>query len=130
MKPRKVTYVVFVTGTLLSAMLLFTAIHLTDPVIMKYQTAISRICASHSQLETEADALAAFPQLSTAKEKIETLKELRCELQRMETSAAYADEAQRGKEIQASRERAKLLVQEINALLLEVEKHQALAQRL
>ena len=130
MKIQKVTYVVFVTATLLSATLLSTALYLTDPLVLKYKAAVGQVCASHQHLETEADALTACPQLSLIKDKIEDLQEIRCEVLRLEKSIASGDEAQRGQEIQARKKSAKHLEQDINRLLMEIEQQHQLAQRL
>lgn len=127
MKPRKITYVVFVTTTLLSAILLFTAIHLTDPLVLKYRATISEICSSHAQLESESDVLAAFPKLSLAKDKLSALKAIRCQLQRIEASPVSSDEVQRSSQMSHCKQSAQLLVQEITQLIQEVEKTRKLA---
>lgn len=130
MKPRKITYVVFVTTTLLSAILLFTAIHLTDPLVLKYKATISEICSNHAQLESEADVLAAFPKLSLAKDKLSALKSIRCQLQRIEASPISSDEGQRTNQMSHCKQRAQLLVQEITQLIQEVEQTRKLAYSL
>lgn len=130
MKPGKITYVVFVTATLLSAILLFMAIHLTDPLVMKYRATVSTICAGDSSLENEADVLAAYPELSMAKDKIQSLKSIRCQLQRMEASSSNASEVQRSKEMAHCKKRVGLLIEEINQLIQQAEVKTQLAQRL
>lgn len=130
MKTGKITYVVFVTATLLSAVLLFMAIHLTDPLLLKYRATVSTICAGDQSLENEADVLAAYPELSQAKDKIQALKQVRCQLQRMETSPSHSNEIQRGKEMNLCKERVAHLIKEINQLLMQVELKNQLAQQL
>lgn len=130
MKIQKVTYVVFVTATLMSAILLSIALHLTDPLVLKYEAKVNQLCASSPYLDTEADVLAACPRLSIIKDKITTLKGIRCDLRRLETNVAVMDEARRGQEIKAQKYKAQLLEQEIVSLLQEVEHDHALAQRL
>lgn len=130
MKTGKITYVVFVTATLLSAILLFMAIHLTDPLVLQYRSTVSTICAGDQSLENEADVLAAYPELSQAKDKIQALKQIRCQLQRLEGSSANSNEIQRGKEMNLCKQRAAHLVKEINQLLLQVEMKTQLAQQL
>ncbi|MBX2873001.1 MAG: hypothetical protein KTR30_12895 [Saprospiraceae bacterium] len=129
MKTKKITYVVFVTATLLSAILLFVAIHLTDPLVLKYRATVSSICAGDSTLENEADVLAAYPELSSVKDKIQALKQIRCQLQQMETSPTESYQAKQGREISHCKKRVARLVQEINQLILEVEQRTQLAQR-
>ena len=130
MKTKKITYVVFVTATLLSAILLFMAIHLTDPLVLKYRATISTICAGHSTLDNEADVLAAYPELSKAKDKIQSLKLIRCQLQRMEGSTSNTNEILRTKEMRHCKKRVALLIEEINHLIQQVEAKTQLAQRL
>ena len=130
MKTKKITYVVFVTATLLSAVLLFMAIHLTDPLVLKYRATVSTICAADSSLENEADVLAAYPRLSSAKDKIQSLKSIRCQLQRMETNPSNSNEIQRSQEMVHCKKRVALLIEEINQLIRQVENKTQLAQRL
>lgn len=129
MKTKKITYVVFVTATLLSAILLFMAIHLTDPLVLKYSATVSTICAGDSSLETEADVLAAYPELSQAKDKIESLKLIRCQLQRAEASPSNSNEFQHSQEMAHCKKRVALLVEEINQLIKQVEAKTLLAQQ-
>lgn len=130
MKTKKITYVVFVTATLLSAILLLMAIHLTDPLVLKYRATVSTICAGNASLEDEADVLAAYPELFQAKGKIQALKQIRCRLQQLEASPTDAYQTQQGREISHCKKRVARLVQEINQLLQEVEQRTQLAQKL
>ncbi len=130
MKTRKITYVVFVTATLLSALLLLMAIHLTDPLLLKYSATVSAICAGDASLESEADVLAAYPELARVKDKMQALKQIRCRLQQMEASPVEAYQSEQSKEIAHCKASLARLIREIHQSLLEVEQRTLLAQKL
>ena len=130
MKTKKITYVVFVTATLLSAMLLFMAVHFTDPLVLKYRATVSSLCAEDQSLENEADVLVVYPELSRAKDKIQALQQFRCQLQRMESNPTSTNELQRGKEMRRCKEQIALLIEEIDQLLSQVQRKPAFAQQL
>ena len=83
MKTTKITYIVFVTTTLLTAILLFTAVHITDPVYLTYRQTVRSLCDQHAQISTEEELLIYYPELELAKAKIESLKHLRCQMHQL-----------------------------------------------
>ena len=98
--------------------------------MLKYRATISTICAGDSALENEADVIAAYPELSRAKDKIQSLQLIRCQLQRMEASPSNASEIQRNMEMAQCKKRVALLIEEINQLIKQAEAKTQLAQHL
>jgi|GEM_PF-1555996 len=130
MKTTNLIYLLFVTATLFSAGLLFVAVHLKNPLDMKYRETVASICEKNAQLNTEAEVLAAYPKLKQVKAKISTLKAIRCQIQSKESSPIGLGNENYLTDQEACKKRLKQLVNEIHYLLRQMESNNNYASML
>lgn len=130
MKTTNLIYLLFVTATLFSAGLLYVAVQLKNPLDMKYRETVASICKKNDQLNTEAEVLAAYPKLKQVKSKIGTLKAIRCQMQRKESSPIGLGNDNYLADKEACKKRLNQLVNEIHYLLRQMESNNNYASML
>lgn len=127
MKTTNLVYLLFVTATLFTATLLYIAVQLKNPLDMKYRETVALLCDKNNQLNNEAEVLAAYPSLHVVKEKIVTLKAVRCQLQWAESSPVDLGNQHQVADKDQCKKRLTQLVKEIHYLLQQIETNNSYA---
>lgn len=121
MKTTNLVYLLFVTATIFTASLLYIAVQIKNPLDMKYRETVALLCDKNDQLNNEAEALVAYPSLHEVKEKIVTLKAIRCQIQWAESSPVDMGNQYHLADKNQCEKRLALLVKEIHYLLQQIE---------